>query len=103
MGWRKASAPDVAAALREPFAATSGHADEADRVAARADPPSDVVARVALDGLDPPIRKDALDDPDVLVEDDQVPGVGRDRGSGRDGAAGVLCPCPERVDAGEAL
>src|SRR3954453_6141358 len=74
------------------FGGESGGPDETDRVAARVRPAGDAVRGVALDRLDLAVRQHVLDDADVLVEDDQVAGLGRVSRSGRLRAAGVLRP-----------
>src|SRR3954453_9450508 len=76
----------------------SAGADEADRVAARMRPASDLIGRVALDGVDRAARIHALDDADVLMEDDEVPRLGRVARGGGLSAAGLLRPGVDRVD-----
>src|SRR5205085_9284838 len=79
------------------------HADEADGVAGRVYAARHLIARVALDGVNLPVRVHALHDADVLVEDDQVPRLGRAPRVGRIRAAGALRPGIERIDGAEAL
>src|SRR3954447_8306769 len=81
----------------------SAHADEADGVAGRVYAARHLIARVALDGVNLPVRVHALHDADVLVEDDQVARLGRAPGVGRIRTAGALRPGIERIDGTEAL
>src|SRR5438067_7338476 len=81
----------------------SAHADEADGVAGRVYAARHLIARVALDGVDLPVRVHALHDADVLVEDDQVAGLRGAPGVGRIRPAGLLRPGVERIDGAEAL
>src|SRR5207248_8641573 len=81
----------------------SAHADEADGVAGRVDAARHLIARVALNGVNLPVRVHALHDADVLVEHDQVARLGRAPGVGRVRAAGALRPGVESIDGAEAL
>src|SRR5213595_3718969 len=63
----------------------------------------DLVARVALDRVDLPVRVNAFHQSNVLMEDNEVARLGRPAGPGLIGAAGVLRPGVQSVDRAEAL
>src|SRR5436305_8293500 len=81
----------------------SAHADESDGVARRVDPLRDAVGGIPLDRLDLAARQHGLDEPDVLVEDDEVARLGLLPGAGGVGPAVLLGPRVELVDRAEAL
>src|SRR5690348_10738418 len=81
----------------------SAHADEADGVAGRVYPLRHSVGGVALDGLDLTIGEHRLDEADVLVEDDEIAGLGRLARTGGVRPAVLLGPRVELVDRTEAL
>src|SRR3954471_16484373 len=74
------------------FAQCSTGTDEADRIAAGVRPPRDPVRGVPLDRLYLTPRKYVLDDPDVLVEDDQVAGLRHVARAGRVTAPRLVGP-----------
>src|SRR5690242_1287442 len=84
--------------------ATSAQPNVAGCLAGAAHDTRNLIRVIALDRLDAPVRQDVLDDPNVMVaEEDEIARLRANAGAVRDRAPGLLSPVPDVADVPEAL